>query len=118
MNKKTGIAAIAANKIITDKKKGYNLHHSIEIGYFENDLDILEYADAWVNGYDIKEPLYTTAFMAHSMGVFLYKENEEVCYGDNMRIYRKEYKIDPAYRLTKKEIIDFDPRFWKTAEPI
>lgn len=47
-----------------------------------------------------------------TLGIFLYKEGDEILAGDNFDVYRPK---DDNFRLTEQEIKDYDERFWPFA---
>ena len=60
-------------------------------------------------GYEVeKEQKYNVKFKVKSsfgtVGIFLYKEGDEVLAGDNFKVY---YPKEDVYRLTEQEIRDF-----------
>lgn len=50
-----------------------------------------------------------------AVGVFLYKQGDEVLAGDNFKAYRPE---EDKFRLTEQEIKDFDPRYMTFTIPV
>lgn len=67
------------------------------------------FAKAWLYGYEVeKEQKYNVKFKVKSafgtVGIFLYKDGDEVLAGDNFRAY---YPKKDEYRLTEQEIRDF-----------
>lgn len=67
------------------------------------------FARAWLYGYEVEEEQkYNVKFKVKSsfgtVGIFLYKEGDEVLAGDNFKVY---YPKEDVYRLTEQEIRDF-----------
>ena len=67
------------------------------------------FATAWIHGYEVEEEQkYNVKFKVKSsfgtVGIFLYKEGDEVLAGNNFKVY---YPKEDVYRLTEQEIRDF-----------
>ena len=67
------------------------------------------FARAWLYGYEVEEEQkYNVKFKVKSsfgtVGIFLYKEGDEVLAGNNFKVY---YPKEDVYRLTEQEIRDF-----------
>ena len=81
-----------------------------ELRIFEWFTDDKERAvTAILYGYEVeKEQKYNVKFKVKSsfgtVGIFLYKEGDEVLAGDNFKVY---YPKEDVYRLTEQEIRDF-----------
>lgn len=80
-----------------------------------------KFVNAYLTGeYEVEEvPKYNVQLKARSsigmVGVFLYKQGDEVLAGDNLKAYFPE---KDEYRLTEQEIKDFDEKFWSFAKPV
>ena len=79
-----------------------------------------DFARAWLSGYEVEEEQkYNVKIKTRSsfgtVGVFLYKQGDEVLAGDNFKAY---YPEKDEFRLTEQEIFDFDPRYWAFRKPV
>ena len=88
----------------------YRNYEVAELKIFEWFTDDKERAvTAILYGYEVEEEQkYNVKFKVKSsfgtVGIFLYKEGDEVLAGDNFRVY---YPKEDVYRLTEQEIRDF-----------
>lgn len=104
-------------KVQLPQKKADELNRYKEFGYSLKDLLVIagskqaqeKLARAWLDGYEVEEEQkYNVKFKVKSsfgtVGIFLYKEGDEVLAGDNFKVY---YQKEDVYRLTEQEIRDF-----------
>lgn len=123
---KVVVPKFVADWIVDLKSKKINLLESIYD--FTHGEDIHDYIReqgnalmrAWLDGYEVeKKPKYYVQLKVRSLfgtvGVFLYKQGDEVLAGDNFRAYHPE---KDEFRLTEQEIKDYDERFWSFAVPV
>lgn len=80
----------------------------------------LDFARAWLSGYEVEEEQkYNVKIegksLSGAMGIFLYKQGDEVLVGDNFSAY---YPEKDKFRLTEQEIKDYDSRYWAFRKPV
>lgn len=80
----------------------------------------LDFAKAWLSGYEVEEEQkYNVKIEGKSLsgavGIFLYKQGNEVLAGNNLKAY---YPEKDEFRLTEEEIKDYDERYWAFRKPV
>lgn len=116
---------------ITNYREKYDLYPALRL--LENNtlvwgsiyewyrMNTHKFVNAYLTGeYEVEEvPKYNVQLKARSsiemVGVFLYKQGDEVLAGDNFKAYLPE---KDEFRLTEQEIKDFDEKFWSFAKPV